>query len=146
MVGMRGLAWFAGDELGVEWLHPPTYSCGTSMLSAIDSRDSAYRANLATLSAYMRAKGVEPRLARRVTQFYHHAHGANVKQILESGALPALPSDVTVELHSQLYRKLVQQCPIFDTKKFPMEVRAYGFVWVCVGCYVGTLGCRARYD
>jgi hypothetical protein len=56
----------------------------------------------------MRSKGVNRALVRRVTDFYQHAHGRSFKEILESPTMPQMPSDMIVELHTQLYRALMQ--------------------------------------
>jgi len=99
-----------------------TTSSITSVLSSIDSRDSAYRAQLATLMEYMRFKGVDQKTAHRIIEFYHHGHSTSFKEILSSPALPRLPYELSAELHAQLYRCLIRNCPIFDTTKFPVQV------------------------
>ncbi|KAL1525002.1 hypothetical protein AB1Y20_019878 [Prymnesium parvum] len=99
-----------------------TASSITSMLSSIDSRDAAYRAQMATLAEYMRAKGVDQKTAHRVIEFYRYGRCASFKEILASTTLPQLPMELTAELHAQLHRSLIRKCPIFDTRKFPIRV------------------------
>lgn len=70
----------------------------------------------------MRAKKVDQNTAQRVTEYYHHGRSTSFKEIIAASTLPSLPLELSAELHSQLYRSIIQQCTIFDTTKFPFLV------------------------
>ena len=99
-----------------------TISAATAVLSSIDSEDSVYRQQRTLFMRYMQSKSVKSELLGRISEYFLFFQDSSVKKILELPALPPLPVGMNVELHIQLYRALLRNCPVFDYKQFTMEV------------------------
>jgi len=98
-----------------------TISSTTTMLSSIESRDSAYRQQLATFMDYMQSKRVNADLLQRIFDYYQYRNQAADKSIINSTALPQLPTDFSVELQVALHRTLLLKCSLFDHQNVPSQ-------------------------
>eukprot|EP00966_Prymnesium_polylepis_P014662 338613-Prymnesium_polylepis.2 len=78
---------------------------------------------MSVLTSYMRTKKVDPKVARKVIEFYYYGYscGASLKQIIASTTLPRMPSELLAETHLHLHRGLIQKCPIFDVAKLNLR-------------------------